>query len=358
MANQQPYRALRLSPTPGNPRNSEGDFVRLADGRWLFVYTHFDGGDGDHASAHLAGRVSGDGGATWSTEDTLVLPNEAGMNVMSVSLLRLTDGRLALFYLRKESVTDCRPYLRTSSDEARTWSAPVKIIPDADSAYYVVNNDRVIQLREGRLVVPVALHPVRHDPPSHSPQGHALCYVSDDGGLTWQRGQEAAVERRADGVPVTIQEPGVVELADGRVMMFCRTDTGSQYVATSQDGGSTWSPLRPSAMISPLSPASIKRIPSTGDLLLVWNDHAGIAEALTGKRTPLTLAISTDEGEHWDGARDLERNEYGWYCYTAIAFADDGVLLAYCAGDRREDNGLATLQITRVPIAWLYDTPE
>jgi len=213
-----PARVLTLPPKQDNPRNSEGDFVQLNSGRWLFVYTYFDGGDGDHASAHLAARITDDDGATWSQEDHVVLPNEAGMNVMSVSLQRLTDGRIALLYLRKESVTDCRPYLRYSEDEAQTWSQPVKVIPDEDAAYYVVNNDRLIQLETGRLVIPAALHEVQHDPPAFSPYGRALCYVSDDGGRTWQRGCEARVRPRADGVPVMVQEPGVVELRDGRLM--------------------------------------------------------------------------------------------------------------------------------------------
>jgi sialidase-1 len=346
-------RTLRLAPGPSNPRNSEGDFVRLADGRWLFIYTHFVGGAGDHAAAHLAGRLSEDDGVTWSGEDHLVLPNEAAMNVMSVSLLRLADGRIALFYLRKESEVDCRPTMRTSADESRAWSAPVQIVPEGEADYYVVNNDRVVQLAGGRLVVPAARHRRRLDAPTFSAYGEALCLISDDGGATWRHGRAAAVEARADGVPVVIQEPGVVVLRDGRLMMFCRTDAGSQYLAYSADEGLSWSPLRRSEIISPLSPASIKRIPSTGDLLLVWNNHAGIPDALVGKRTPLTLAVSEDEGARWGRRRNLEEDPNGWYCYTAIAFTDDHVLLAYCAGDLRENNGLATLQITRVPIGSL-----
>ena len=47
---------LRLDPKDGNPRNSEGDFIQLKDGRILFVYTHFTKGSGDNAGA---GRMSG-----------------------------------------------------------------------------------------------------------------------------------------------------------------------------------------------------------------------------------------------------------------------------------------------------------
>lgn len=98
---------LKLEPGPGNPRNSEGDFIQLKDGRILFVYTHFTEGTGDNAGAFLAGRISTDKGKTWSDKDVTVISNEGGMNVMSVSLIRLANGRIALFYLRKNSETDC-----------------------------------------------------------------------------------------------------------------------------------------------------------------------------------------------------------------------------------------------------------
>src|SRR5678815_4446948 len=75
-------RVLRLEPGPGNPRNSEGDFIQLKDGRFLFIYTHFTGGEADDAPAHLASRESRDGGLTWSTNDLVVVANEGGRNVM------------------------------------------------------------------------------------------------------------------------------------------------------------------------------------------------------------------------------------------------------------------------------------
>ena len=179
---------LQLPPSEQNPRNSEGDFIRLEDGRILLVYTHFTSGAADHATAFLAGRISDDSGKTWSEQDTTVLANEGDQNVMSVSLLRLQDGRIALFYARKNSSEDCRPCVRFSDNEAKTWSEPIVCIPDAELGYYVLNNDRVIQLRSGRLVMPVAQH---HGIgwPKWTGQGTALCYLSDDCGKTWRRGK-------------------------------------------------------------------------------------------------------------------------------------------------------------------------
>src|SRR5688572_17041562 len=115
--------ALRLEPGEDNPRNSEGDFIALKDGRILFIYSHYFGNKGgDHDPAFLAGRYSSDEGKTWTSEDIRIVEQEGTMNVMSVSLLRLKTGEIALFYLRKNSVTDCIPMVRFSNDEAKTWS--------------------------------------------------------------------------------------------------------------------------------------------------------------------------------------------------------------------------------------------
>ena len=148
-----------------------------------------------------------------------------------------------------------------------------------------------------------------------------------------------------------------MELKDGHVLMFMRTQLGSQYLSRSSDRGDTWSAAEPSAILSPLSPASIKRIPSTGDLLMVWNDHARVdpsfraGETNGGKRTPLTVAISRDDGRTWAGAQDVLNDPQGWYCYTAIFFSGPRVLLAFNAG------GQGLPKLSRTSIAW-FDTKQ
>lgn len=336
-----------LPPQPSNPRNSEGAFLQLKDGRVLFVYTHFTGGGSDHAAAHLAARYSSDGGRTWTATDQLVLPNDAKMNVMSVSLLRLNTGEIALFYLRKNALDDCRLYLRRSSDEGQTWGPPVLCIPDA--GYFVVNNDRVIQLKSGRLVVPASRRNIAGNPTPYP--GVAVCYLSDDNGKTWRKSQ---TELQPPQVSKSgLQEPGLVELKDGKLMMLCRTDQGCQFRTYSSDGGEHWTDAEPSELRSPLSPASVKRIPKTGDLLLVWNDHSQIDAARKDKRTPFTVAISRDEGKTWEGIKNLEDDADGWYCYTAIDFVGNRVLLGHCAGDSQVGR-LNRTQITLFDVDWLY----
>ena len=178
-------RTLDLPPGPGNPRNSEGSFLPLRDGRIMFAYSRYCGeSKSDHAAADIAARYSRDNGATWFGEDEIIVRNQGGMNVMSVSLLRLKSGEIALFYLLKNSLADCRPVMRRSFDEGRTWSEPTTCITD-EVAYYVLNNDRVIQLRDGRLLFAVAKHSLPDGKFDNT--GVVVTYSSDDNGATWHR---------------------------------------------------------------------------------------------------------------------------------------------------------------------------
>ena len=178
--------------------------------------------------------------------------------------------------------------------------------------------------------------------------GQIFCVYSDDHGKSWTRSQHAANPEN-----VVLQEPGIVELNNGKIMLFCRTDAGVQYFSFSNDHGETWSPVRPGNIQSPRSPASIERIPATGDLLLVWNNnYKPLGDGQ--KRTPFNLAISKDEGKTWQKIKTIEGDPAGWYCYTAIEFVDNHVLLGHCAGDTRRTGGLDITHITRLSLDWIY----
>ncbi|SHM53687.1 BNR repeat-like domain-containing protein [Cyclobacterium lianum] len=338
---------LHIGKEGANPRNSEGSFIQLNDGRILFAYSKFEGGSGDHASAFIAGRYSSDGGNTWTKKDEVIVSNEGGMNVMSVSFLRLQDGSIALFYARKNSLDDCTPYMRISHDEAVTWSEPVSIISDTEG-YFVLNNDRVIQLPGGRLLAPVSLHKVAGK--DFSMRGRIYCYYSDDSGETWQRSMELPNPKE-----VVLQEPGLVSLKTGTIKMWLRTDRGVQYLSESHDNGNTWQEVYASDIPSPRSPASLRRIPKTGDLLLIWNNNDGSIDGKASFRTPLTAAVSKDEGNSWIHIKELENDPDGFFCYTAISFLDDEVLLGYMAANRLELKEKIPLVLRKMSLHEFYE---
>lgn len=346
----------KIDPTDEYPRNSEGAFITLNDGTILFAYSQFYGGSSDHSKARIVSIISKDDGLTWSEKSEILVENVGDFNVMSVSFLRLQSGKIALFYLIKNSLHDLKPVVTLSSDEGKTWTEPVLMIDAV--GYFVMNNDRVIQLKNGRLIAPVAFHrPIyRNGEMSADWRGITMWYLSDDEGKTWYESDlwwALPVPDNNTGC----QEPGVVELEDGTVFSWVRTNTGTQYGFRSFDQGKTFSPPEPTSMVSPVSPASIKRIPGSSDLLAVYNDHSGRFPFTPKHRNPLVVAVSKDGGVSWPKAKEIESDPDGHYCYTAIHFVRDAVLLSYCAGfySNPDMGPLKPLRIRRIELDWIYD---
>ena len=64
---------LFLRVKPGNPRNGEGAFLRLNDGRIMHFYTKYDGNRwDDHCLADIVAIFSNDEGETWGNERVIV----------------------------------------------------------------------------------------------------------------------------------------------------------------------------------------------------------------------------------------------------------------------------------------------
>jgi sialidase-1 len=181
-ARRDPVLRLKLLPPgPDNPRNSEAAFIGLKDGRILMVYSHFPRKQGhDESPCYLAGRFSSDRGKTWTLDDVCIVSSDEARtgNVMSPSLLRLRDGSIALFYLRLNGPLDDRPIMRVSADEAQTWSEPRVCISGDEVGLYILNNDRAVQLKSGRLVLPLARHDDLTKPNQFNdyPRTRAFCF--------------------------------------------------------------------------------------------------------------------------------------------------------------------------------------
>jgi hypothetical protein len=346
--------AFDIDPTPLHPRSTEGSFVTLKSGRILFDYSQFSEGQHDHSPSAIAEIFSDDQGKTWSPPK-VVIPTGRYQNIMSVSFVRLASGKLLRFHaVKKTKWLDCHAVMSVSTDEGVTWSEP-KLISDAPG-YFVLNNDRVIQTASGRLIVPLGYHRSRgtvDDISSWDAHAITMWYYSDDEGATWKESANWW------GLPVAsgsgLQEPGVVQVPDGSIYSWSRTDRGVQYQFRSTDNGLSFSAPEPAPLSSPNSPASIKRLPHSDTLMVVYNDHSGKVPAPkeANRRAPLAVAFSTDGAKTWGPSQVIEDDLAGWYCYTAIHFTDDAVLLAYVAGNDQIGH-LSRLRIRRIPLAALH----
>ena len=350
--------------TKSNPRYSEGSILELADGSLLYAVTEFIGSGSDFAKARIIAKHSRNGGRSWG-KTRVLQKNVGGKNVMSVTLRRLTashakNSPIGMFYLVKNSYSDLRVYLRISTDEAKSFGKPIRVT--STPGYHVLNNDRVTRLSSnvafrsakgrafaerkptmGRLLVPVASTPdvrkVNHF--------KSWCFLSDDGGKTWRLGK-GKVDLPKRGA----MEPEVIELPDGRVLMVLRSQLGYIAASYSKDGGDTWSKPIDWGVKAPEAPATLRRIPATGDLLLIWNNTFAKGKNHRGKRTPLTAAISSDGGKTWKHTRNLESRTDNTYAYTSLTFVGPRALLSYYVRD--EKTGRISSRFRSLPVGWFY----
>ncbi len=331
--------------TDTHPRYSEGSIVARRDGSLLYAVTEFAASASDFATARIVARTSSDAGRTWSETSTLQ-ENVGRQNTMSVSFCRLgppeaPGSPLAMFYLVKNGYNDLHVWIRTSDDDEKAFGRPVRATMAA--GYHVMNNDRVTRLDSGRLVLPISsTADVRTD--NHF---RSHCLLSDDQGRTWTRSRGTVDYGRRGAM-----EPEVLELDDGRLLMTLRTQLGHIAASYSGDQGDSWQPAVDWGVRAPESPATVRRIPSTGDLLLVWNDTFEAGADHGGRRNPLTLAVSRDEGKTWNQVRNIEAEKGHSYAYASLMFHEGRVLMSYYVRD--DGSGRISNRFRSIPIRRLY----
>lgn len=344
-----------------NPRNGEGSFIRLKDNRIMYVFTRFLGTDWhDHAHAALCVIYSSDEGNTWTAPTILLEKDEKAENIMSASLIRLSNGELGIVYLRKEKMADngisCMPIFRHSADEGKSWSDFIFCgIPEG---YYCVINDGVIVQKSGRILVPMSYHGLRAAAVivgSKKKQADIRFAYSDDNGTTWAMLDAVISTPFDDNLGFT--EPGIYEHKDGELWCWFRTPYGFQYESRSTDNGKTWSAPMPNLHFSsPDAPMRVKRVGKctvsvfnpvplscVRDLRERWG---------SGKRTPLVCAVSQEDGVDFKNTNAslayrnmdtyfthcfaLETDPKNSFCYPAMIETKDGFLVAYYSSDNTD----------------------
>lgn len=324
-------------------------------------------------------RRSTDDGKTWSEPKIIadvpgpkqknpharlgngVTPDDVTYN--NAVLIADRDGTVHMLF--------CLEYMRCfyqrSNDDGITWCAPTEITstfetfrPAYDWKVLATGPNHGIQLRSGRLLVPVWLSTAKGRNPHH-PSVTATIY-SDDGGETWSAGEIA--------VPSTDQwvdpnETVAIELANGRVMLNVRTESKEhrRLITTSADGATDWSePRFDDALVEPICMAGIVRYSlATRDdknRILFSNPH-NLARA-DGKETPgngrdrknLSIKLSYDEGETWPVNKVLEPGPSG---YSDIAVTPSGTILCFYGRGRKVRFAGDRLTVARFNLDWLTD---
>jgi len=316
----------------------------------------------DSGNIDLLLKRSEDGGKTWG-EQQIVWDDGANTCGNPCPVVDQGSGTIWLLMtwnhgqdneseIKKNTSKDTRRvFVSRSGDDGRTWTKPVEITDTAkrqEWRWYATGPGVGIQLRKGpwrgRLVIPCD-HSVA--PSAGNLDGYnSHVIISDDHGETWRLGGTIAPK---------VNECQVVELVDGRLRMNMRNYDRTQRaraVATSSDGGMTWSEVtHDPALIEPICQASFIRYswPNAYDSSrLLFSNPAS-----TDKRVKMTVRLSFDEAKTWPVAKEIHAGPSAYSCLAALPNGDIACL--YEAG---ENHPYEKIVLARFALAWLGEAKK
>ena len=311
-------------------------------------------GRGDSGDIDLLVKRSTDGGATWGAQQLIwsdstntcgnpcpVVDRETGVIWLLITWNDASDKEGDIG--RQKSRDTRRVFVSHSSDDGRTWSQPAEItisVKKPDWGWYATGPGNGIQLTRGtnagRLVIPC-----NHNRLSGKDQLGSQSHVifSDDHGKTWQLG--GSEEDKTN-------ESAITELSDGSLLHNMRSyhKKNRRAVATSKDGGMTWSPVRlDNALVEPVCQASILRCtwPDNGERSRIL-----FANPASTKRENLTVRVSYDEGQTWPVSKGLFSGPAAYSCLVILP--DKSVACLFECG---KTNCYETITLARFPLTWL-----
>jgi len=304
------------------PRADTATAVELSDGRLLVVYQKYHAGQKsghDEGYCNIWSKSSNDGGRTWNNLRLLIDVAQGDVNVMNPMLLKLSPRELLLIchrYHHPKPSTSTAVVFR-STDGGTTFSKLAKAWERPPT--YRVAIPPLNRLASGRILLAFADGNDNH-------HFRSMTTYSDDGGRTWtESNHQVQLPKRG------ALEPSVAQLHNGTLLMSIRTQLGGPYFARSKDQGVTWSAARFSGLEGGESGTCLKRIPNSNRLVLFFNNSKYIPEHHhSGERTPLTVAISDDDGHHWHIVGNLADRQDAEYTNLDCLFTSNGSgLLTY-----------------------------
>lgn len=337
-----------ISPKEGNPRNSEGDLIRLDDGSILLAYGQYHGdSNADLAPCNIVTRRSYDDGVTWTEPKMLFKASDFGVtNICSVSLVKLLDGGIGIQFNRPILPQGWKrhKFFARSYDGGETFGDFVECSSELFDCRSGINNSRIKRLSSGRLIYPHSIHPgcakvheegKRKTSPTSHTCGNFI--FSDDDGRTWRTSEDTIYMPFTQSNP-GLQEGEVVEIRPNVLKCFFRTDKMYQYQSLSFDGGDHWTIPHPSCFTAVCSPITIRKNPYSGKTYAIWNPipkyNGQKIPPDYSARSPLAIA-ETDES-----VSKILKMEYVHsdlrkaYCYVAPLFlSEKEALIVYSSGD-------------------------
>jgi hypothetical protein len=265
-------------------RGGEGCFFTLPDGTVIMAFIGATDGTHDYSTYKMLAVASLDGGYTWGEPGRCLDMPTNGLSVSSGKVIHLDDKQetLGLVYRVIYEREDGNGYLADvfftrSYDLGKNWEDPIKLVTDIYPDTYGggTSGNSITRLSNGRILYSYTSYEYQHDDWGHSSNTYFREYInanvfySDDEGYTWTRADNSVI------LPQNVDETSIAELDNGHLLLTVRTrDENAVYQSISTDNGVTWAqPVAVNGMDTPSSTNTIVTIPSTGDVMIVWNNH-------------------------------------------------------------------------------------
>jgi len=228
-------------------------------------------------------------------------------------LFKPRNGPLLLFYKVGPSPQRWWGMMRSSTDEGKTWSNPVRL---PEGILGPIKN-KPYQLKEGTILAGSSQE-TRTKWSAHIER-------SGDNGITWQRTE-------IDTAGFDIIQPSILDYGHGKLQILCRSKQGAVVQAWSGDNGKTWGTCSKTDLLNPNSGTDAVTLKS-GRQLIVYNPDLPGKEWYNG-RARLHVAVS-DDGSHWKDVLTLENGRKEEFSYPAVIQTRDGKVHIIYTYDRR-----------------------
>lgn len=232
-----------------------------------------------------------------------LLPDSTRVPTWNPVLFKTDSGKLFLFYKEGPNPREWWGMQRTSMDNGKTWTAPVRL---AEGVLGPIKN-KPVQLKDGTLLAPSSTET--------ADRWNVHMEISADGGNTWDL---IPVDDRN---PFKVIQPTILVHSDSSLQILCRSNQNRIVEAWSDDGGRTWSKLSVTDLPNPNSGIDAVTL-KDGRHLLVYNPTESGKEWFNG-RAKLAVALSSD-GKKWEQVLMLENGTKEEFSYPAVIQAADG----------------------------------
>jgi len=230
-------------------------------------------------------------------------------------LFRTPEDRIYLYFKVGKEIDFWETWVQYTDDDGETWSEPQELVPGDKGGRGPVRNRPVI-LSNGTWLAPASTE--------LNKVWDVFIDRSEDGGKTWTATEKVAMDRNIIKGEGVIQ-PALWESKPGHVHMLMRSSSGKICRSDSEDYGKTWSPVVETELPNNNSGIDVAHI-SGESLALIYNP---VGENW-GKRYPITVAISNDNGKTWPIKYDIEKGEGNdELSYPSIYYDGENLIACY-----------------------------